>query len=107
MSVSFGQAGLTVLQSLGYGVPFLTKINAISGGEKTNIRDKENSLFCEDNIDSLESILVEICNDIVFARLMGERAYKYYSKYCTIENMCQGFIDAIENTNLSSVDKRL
>lgn len=107
LSVSYGQAGLSVLQSLGYGVPFLTKINAISGGEKTNIRNKENSLFCEDNITSLENSLISTCNDIDNTRLMGKRAYEYYSKYCTIENMCQGFIDAIENTNLSKVDKRL
>ena len=107
LSVSFGQAGLTVLQSLGYGVPFLTKTNAISGGEKTNIRDKENSLFCEDSIESLESLLIETCNDIKSAKEMGKKAYEYYSKFCTIENMCQGFVDAIENTNLSNVDKRL
>lgn len=107
LSVSYGQAGLSVLQSFGYGVPFLTKINAISGGEKTNIRNKENSLFCEDNITSLENSLISTCNDIDNARLMGKRAYEYYSKYCTIENMCQGFIDAIENTNLSNVNKRL
>jgi glycosyltransferase involved in cell wall biosynthesis len=100
VSVSFGQAGLSVLQSFGYGVPFLTKINAISGGEKTNIKNGINGVFCEDNIESLENILLRLCNDIDFSRELGKNAYDYYSKYCTIENMAQGFIDAIENTRI-------
>lgn len=105
VSVSFGQAGLSVLQSLGYGVPFLTKGNAISGGEKTNIKNRLNSVFCEDSIVSLEKSLLELCNDLNYARNLGKNAYDYYSVYCTIENMNQGFLDAIENTNLSIVDK--
>lgn len=106
LSVSFGQAGLTVLQSLGYGVPFLTKINAISGGEKTNIRNKENGFFCEDNIKSLESLLIKTSNDIGKAREMGKNAYEYYSEYCTIENMAKGFIDAIEGTRTCVIDTK-
>lgn len=105
VSVSFGQAGLSVLQSLGYGVPFLTKINAISGGEKSNIKNRVNSIFCEDSILSLEKSLVELCNNIDFARKLGENAHQYYGTYCTIENMNQGFLDAIENTHLAKVDK--
>lgn len=105
VSVSYGQAGLSVLQSLGYGVPFLTKINAISGGEKSNIKNRINSIFCEDNISSLEKSLLKLCNNIEFARKLGKNAYNYYSKYCTIENMCLGFLDAIEDTHLAKVDK--
>ncbi len=101
ISVSFGQAGLSVLQSLGFGVPFLTKANAISGGEKTNIKDGVNGLICEDKQESLEESLVHVCNDIEFARNLGKNAYEYYSEYCTIENMVQGFRDAIENTRLA------
>ena len=107
VSVSFGQAGLSVLQSLGYGVPFLTKINAISGGEKTNIKHGYNSFFCEDNIDSLQNQLIYCCNNISEVRKIGENAYNYYNKYCRIENMSQGFIDSIENTNLSIIDKSI
>lgn len=107
VSVSFGQAGLSVLQSLGYGVPFLTKVNAISGGEKTNIKHRKNGLFCDDNISSLEKNLIEVCNNIDFARKLGENAYSYYSSFCTIENMCQGFLDAIEETCLAKVDRAI
>ena len=90
VSVSFGQAGLSVLQSLGYGVPFLTKHNAISGGEKTNIKNNLNSVFCDDNQQSLEASLIKLCNDIDYSRSLGEAAFNYYSQYCTVENMTQG-----------------
>ena len=101
VSVSFGQAGLSVLQSLGYGVPFITKINAISGGEKTNIIDGYNGFFCEDSLESLEKKIKLICSAEEKYRDMGKNAFNYYSEYCTIENMVQGFIDAIENTRLA------
>ena len=96
VSVSYGQAGLTVLQSFGFGVPFITKINAISGGEKTNIKHGENGLFCEDNILSLKENLLKVCTNIKYAKLLGRNAYNYYGNYCTIENMAKGFINAIE-----------
>ena len=96
-SVSYGQAGLSVLQSLGYGVPFITKKDAISGGEKTNIVHNYNGYFCENNAQSLPDILVKLCKDIDFARQLGANAYDFYSKHCTIENMAAGFIKAIES----------
>lgn len=104
-SVSFGQAGLSVLQSLGFGVPFITKQNAISGGEKSNIKHNINSILCEDNQESLEETLIYLCNNINISRELGENAFKYYSEYCTIENMVQGFRDAIEGTRLACVDE--
>ena len=95
VSVSYGQAGLSVLQSLGYGVPFVTKKGAISGGEKTNIMDGYNGYFCENNEQSLSDTLLKLCNNIDFARQLGANAYDYYSKHCTIENMVAGFQKAI------------
>lgn len=96
VSVSFGQAGLSVLQSFGFGVPFLTKKNAISGGEKYNIKHNFNGILCEDNISSLEAHLKYLCQNINFALELGKNAYQYYSDHCTIEKMAKGFQDAIE-----------
>jgi len=96
VSISFGQAGLSVLQSFGYGVPFLTKYNAISGGEITNILHNINGILCEDNIFSLEESLIRVCNDIDFAKKLGENAYYYYKNNCTIKQMIDGFTKAIE-----------
>lgn len=106
VSVSYGQAGLSVLQSIGFGVPFLTKYNAITGGEIENIIDGYNGVLCEDNQESLEAKLIKMCNNIPSSIIMGKNAYEYYSQYCTIENMCQGFLDSIENTRLSEIDER-
>lgn len=96
VTVSFGQAGLSILQSLGFGVPYITKKNAISGGEISNITHGETGYFCDDSLDSLENYLLKLVNDIEQARKLGENAYNYYSSHCTIENMAQGFINAIE-----------
>lgn len=105
VSVSLGQAGLSVLQSLSCGVPFLTKYNAVSGGEKSNIRHNINSVFCNDSLTSVEDKLVSLCTNISFSRMLGENAFNYYTKFCSIENMAQGFADVIENTRLANVDK--
>ncbi|MGZ9897683.1 glycosyltransferase family 4 protein [Shewanella gaetbuli] len=105
VSVSFGQAGLAVLQSMGYGVPFLTKFNAISGGEKSNIKPGVNGVFCKDTQESFEEELLNLCNDIEYSRNLGKSAFEHYSEFCTIENMTQGFIDAIEGSRLAKVDQ--
>lgn len=96
LSLSFGQAGLSVLQSLGFGVPFITKINAISGGEKSNIIHGYNGFFCDDDIKSLEMYMLRILDNKTLAQKMGENSYNYYSDNCTIENMARGFVEVIE-----------
>jgi glycosyltransferase involved in cell wall biosynthesis len=103
-SVSFGQAGLSVLQSLGFGVPFVTKVNAITGGEIVNVKHMGNGILCEDSLDSLQTWLLKLMNEPILARKLGAAAYEYYTNYCTIENMAQGFIDSIERTRKSVVD---
>ena len=104
ISVSLGQAGLSVLQSFGFGVPFLTKKNAISGGETSNIVNDFNGVLCESDLSDLNEKLILICNNIDYALKLGENAYSYYDKYCTIENMANGFKDAIDNTRISEID---
>ena len=97
-SVSFGQAGLAVLQSMAYGVPFVTKENAISGGEKHNIIHRENGIFCKDNVESLEEVMFELVrdNNCTYARELGKNAFNYYKDKASVENMASGFIKAQE-----------
>jgi glycosyltransferase involved in cell wall biosynthesis len=95
-SISFGQAGLAVLQSMAYGVPFVTKENAVSGGEKHNIIHRGNGIFCKDNIESLEDVMFELVreNDFTYARDLGRNAFNYYKEKASVKNMVDGFIKA-------------
>lgn len=94
-SVSFGQAGLAVLQSMAFGVPFVTKRNAISGGEKNNIRDGVNGMFCDDDPADLERVLRQLLADPDGARNLGRAAYGHYSQLATLENVIKNFHEAI------------
>lgn len=95
-SVSFGQAGLAVLQSMAFGVPFLTKENAVSGGEKHNISDGETGIIVKDDPVALEAALRRLFADPDAARRLGEAAYHYYSEAATVENMVANFVKAID-----------
>ena len=96
-TVSYGQAGLSVLQSMGFGVPFMTLKNAVSGGEITNIKNEHNGVLLDAGLDALKRQLIRICNDEDWARSLGRNAYQYYQKNCKLEHMVQGFVEAIEN----------
>lgn len=94
--VSYGQAGLSVLQSFGYGVPFITTKTAITGGELNNIADGFNGFILDDNESSLDQILIDLCNSPEFVEKLGHNAFEYYNQRCTMDNMVKGFIDAVE-----------
>ncbi len=97
-SISYGQAGLSVLQSFGYGVPFITKSNSISGGETYNIIDHYNGIIIDESLESLENVIKKINLDQKYAKILGENAYNYYTENCTSKNMVNGFIAAINKS---------
>lgn len=93
--ISPGQAGLTVLMSMGYGVPFITKENAITGGEIKNITSEENGILYKfDN--ELTNIILDIHQNRKKYIKLGQNAKTFYSNYRKPENMAAGFFDAIE-----------
>ncbi len=94
-SVSFGQAGLAVLQSMAFGVPFVTKRSAISGGEKYNIIDNYNGIFCNDEPRSLEDVMIRLVKNEEIARTMGANAYTYYREQASVDGMVEGFRSAL------------
>ncbi|WP_412971512.1 glycosyltransferase family 4 protein [Glaciecola sp. MF2-115] len=102
-SISYGQAGLSVLQSLGYGVPFITKVNAVSGGEIENIKDGLNGYLVNDK-NELKDKILDMATNKALARKLSNQSREYYCTYCTVDNMVQGFCDAIECTNRANVD---
>lgn len=93
--VSPDQAGLTVLKSMGYGVPFVTMKNAITGGEIFNIIDKQNGILMED-IDELPDIIMDIGRNKEKYLEYGKNAYKHYHACRTLDVMVDGFLQAID-----------
>ena len=97
-SISYGQAGLSVLQSFGYGVPFITQENTISGGEAKNIINDYNGLVVDNSLESLEGAFRKISSDHKYAKMLGQNAYNYYTENCTNKNMINGFISGINKS---------
>ena len=93
--ISPGQAGLSVLKSMGYGVPFITKKNAITGGEIFNIENGNTGVLYDHDKD-LMKILLDITSDRVKYIEMGNRAKDYYDNFRKPSDMANGIIKAIE-----------
>jgi glycosyltransferase involved in cell wall biosynthesis len=95
--ISPNQAGLSVLKCFGYGIPFITNVNAITGGEKDNIIHKVNGLLFS-SFNELEEILRQTQNNKSFFHELGANAKKYYNKNASIKKMGVGFENAINYT---------
>ena len=92
--ISPDQAGLSALKSFGYGVPFITHRDAITGGERLNITNGVNGILLE-SFDEITDIIKECADHPTRFIEMGENAKKYYEKNRTVGQMVSGFIDAI------------
>jgi len=92
--ISPKQAGLSVLLSMGFGVPFITKYDAITGGEIFNIKDKVNGILYKKDSELNEILLDLIINKEKYSAL-GIEANNYYQKYRTPRQMANGFLNAI------------
>jgi glycosyltransferase involved in cell wall biosynthesis len=94
--VSPGQAGLSVLTSLAYGVAFVTTRNAITGGEIFNIINGNNGIIYEGNIEDLANILNVLSNDKKLVFELSSNAQKYYYENATIGQMVKGLVSSIK-----------
>lgn len=93
-AISPGQAGLSVLEAMGYGLPFVTHKSALTGGERLNIYPKYNGLLF-DKFDELSNIILDISVDKEKYIEMGQNARKYYLENRTLDHMVNGFIQTI------------
>ncbi|WP_331561843.1 glycosyltransferase family 4 protein [Chlorobium sp.] len=105
VSVSLSQAGLSVLQSMGFGVPFLTIRGSISGGEINNISNGITGFLIDDDDTEIIKNLRTIVKDPVRMLAMGAAAKAHYRRYASIQNYAQGFFDMLEGTRLTNVWK--
>lgn len=88
------QAGLSVLESMGYGVPFITTKNAITGGEIFNIHNQHDGILM-DSPDELTLIIADIFNNRQKYQQLGVNAREYYNMNRTPEHMANGLWNAI------------
>ena len=95
MCISPDQAGLSVLKSMGYGVPYVTHKNAITGGEIFNIHNGIDGVLMDDFTELPNILLGSITEKDKYLE-MGRMAQEYYFKSRTIDQMAQGFLDAIK-----------
>ncbi len=93
--ISPKQAGLAVQESLGYGVPFITHKNAITGGEVFDVKDGETGRYFSEEI-SLQEILENIADFPEKYIEMGQKAKAFYHACRKPEDMVNGAWDAIQ-----------
>jgi glycosyltransferase involved in cell wall biosynthesis len=94
MCISPDQAGLAVLQSFGYGTPFVTHKDAITGGERLNIKNNETGILL-DSFDQMTNIICDSSRNRDFYIEMGRKAKQFYDNNRTIPHMVNGFLNAI------------
>ncbi|MCR5573670.1 MAG: glycosyltransferase [Bacteroidaceae bacterium] len=95
LCISPKQAGLSVQKSLGYGVPFVTRPDAITGGERLDVHDGENGFFYN-TVEELANIMVKAVKKPDIIERMSMNARHYYLSEASPEKMAQGALDAIE-----------
>lgn len=94
LCISPHQAGLSVLKSFAYGTPFVTRRDAISGGEINNIRSGENGILYDEDGD-LARILADAAGHPGRYLEMGRAAHCFYREQASPERMAQGILDAV------------
>lgn len=101
--ISPDQAGLSVLKAMGYGVPFITMKNAITGGEIFNIVDKQNGVLFE-KMEELPEIITDIGRNKEKYIEYGRNAFEHYYHHRLPTMMVDGFVQAIEYVSKISDD---
>ncbi len=94
LCISPTQAGLSVPKSMGYGVPFVTRKDAITGGEIYHITPGINGILYN-NDSELAGIIKNAIEHPENLKKMSEAAKKYYQQFARPEHQANGVIDAI------------
>jgi glycosyltransferase involved in cell wall biosynthesis len=98
--ISPGQAGLSVLSSFSLGVPFVTTNDAITGGERLNIKNGVNGFLYSDNSDLVKIILL-LSENVNLVQTLSFNAQEFYYENRTIKSMVKGFQDSINYVTIS------
>lgn len=89
------QAGLSVPKSMGYGVPFVTRRDSITGGEIYHIENNVTGMMYDTDAKLLDIMVAATQNPDIYIQ-MGMKAKEYYEQYATTRHRAKGAIEAIE-----------
>jgi len=95
LCISMNQAGLAVLESFSYGVPFVTTRKAITGGERFNIQHKKTGFFVESVRDLTDLFHYSQKNRREMKRI-GADAYQFYHEKRSMNKMAGVFDEVIQ-----------
>lgn len=93
--ISPKQAGLSVLESMGYGVPFVSSKDAITGGELQNVHNGVDGVIMDD-VSQLNEIIRDIAMHKDKYLEMGRRAQNFYNENRTPQHMADGLWNAVK-----------
>jgi glycosyltransferase involved in cell wall biosynthesis len=94
-SISPGQAGLSVLTSMAYGVPFITTYDAITGGERLNIEHGVNGFLYDGNIETLSGLIGKLSFMQEEVHQLGKNAQDHYFNNRQHAFMINSVIDSV------------
>lgn len=106
LCISPTQGGLTCPKSMGYGVPFVTRKDAITGGEIYHMTPGINGIMYEKDKDLTDILIDALQNKAKYIK-MGTAAKEYYDNNATPKHMAKGAIEAVEFVLNSSRDEGL
>lgn len=95
-NISLNQAGLSVLQSFANEVPFVTRANAISGGEINNIYHGYNGFLIGKNSNELKKMLIFCSNNKKKMKIMGKNALNTYLSFSSSDSFINNFEYAVD-----------
>lgn len=95
ISVSPKQAGLSVLESFSYGVPFMAFENCISGGEHLNIINGKNGFLVKSD-DNLIDVFRRLDENPTLSKQLGINSFEYYHSSRKMEQMVEAFESALK-----------
>lgn len=89
------QAGLSVVESFSYGVPFVTSSTAITGGESQSIIHNVNGVLFN-SIDELADVITSFVDGRRNSAVLGDNAFAFHQEHLAFELYVERFKTFIE-----------